>query len=85
MWRDAGFTTFATLIAGLGIGASSNIFSVVNALLLVYWRSATGDFVLSGVFCVRIGKTSKAQFARCSSPVESSRRIALTDAAPGIC
>jgi predicted permease len=32
--RDAGFTTFAILIVGLGIGASSTIFSVVNALLL---------------------------------------------------
>ncbi len=34
MRRDAGFTTFVVLIAGLGIGASSTIFSVVNALLL---------------------------------------------------
>jgi predicted permease len=34
MRRDAGFTTFAILIAGLGIGASSTVFSVVNALLL---------------------------------------------------
>lgn len=32
--RDAGFATFAILIAGLGIGASSTVFSVVNALLL---------------------------------------------------
>ncbi len=32
--RDTGFTVFAVLIAGLGIGASSTIFSVVNALLL---------------------------------------------------
>ncbi len=32
--RDAGFTTFAILIVGLGIGASSTIFSVVNALLI---------------------------------------------------
>src|SRR5438270_13178376 len=32
--RDAGFTIFAILIVGLGIGASSTIFSVVNALLL---------------------------------------------------
>src|SRR5579862_5205837 len=32
--RDAGFTTFAILIVGLGIGASSTVFSVVNALLL---------------------------------------------------
>lgn len=32
--RDAGFTTFALLIVGLGIGASATIFSVVNALLL---------------------------------------------------
>ena len=31
MRRDAGFTTFVILIAGLGIGASSTIFSVVNA------------------------------------------------------
>jgi len=34
MRRDAGFTTFAILIVGLGIGASSTVFSVVNALLL---------------------------------------------------
>ncbi|HLK17399.1 MAG TPA: permease prefix domain 1-containing protein, partial [Bryobacteraceae bacterium] len=34
MRRDAGFTTFAILIAGLGIGASSTVFSVVNALLI---------------------------------------------------
>lgn len=32
--REAGFTVFAILIVGLGIGASSTIFSVVNALLL---------------------------------------------------
>src|ERR1035438_4078697 len=31
---DAGFTAFTILIAGLGIGASSTVFSVVNALLL---------------------------------------------------
>ena len=34
MRRDAGFTSFVILIVGLGIGASSTIFSVVNALLL---------------------------------------------------
>jgi predicted permease len=34
MRRNAGFTTFVILIAGLGIGASSTVFSVVNALLL---------------------------------------------------
>ena len=34
MRREAGFTAFTILIAGLGIGASSTIFSVVNALLL---------------------------------------------------
>ncbi len=32
--RDAAFSVFAVLIAGLGIGASSTVFSVVNALLL---------------------------------------------------
>ncbi|HEY7498191.1 MAG TPA: ABC transporter permease [Vicinamibacterales bacterium] len=32
--RDTGFTTFAILIAGLGIGASATVFSVVNTLLL---------------------------------------------------
>jgi predicted permease len=32
--RDAGFTAFAVLIVGLGIGANSTIFGVVNALLL---------------------------------------------------
>jgi putative ABC transport system permease protein len=34
MGREAGFTTFVVLIIGLGIGASSTIFSVVNALLI---------------------------------------------------
>jgi predicted permease len=34
MRRDAGFTAFTILIAGLGIGASCTVFSVVNALLL---------------------------------------------------
>src|SRR5260370_25349103 len=34
MRRDAGFTAFTILIAGLRIGASSTGFSVVNALLL---------------------------------------------------
>src|SRR6187401_518504 len=32
--RDAGFAAFAILIAGLGIGASVIVFSVVNTLLL---------------------------------------------------
>ena len=32
--RDAGFAIFAILIAGLGIGASATVFSVVNTLLL---------------------------------------------------
>jgi predicted permease len=32
--RDAGFTAFAVLIAGLGIGASATVFSVVNTLIL---------------------------------------------------
>ena len=32
--RDAGFSTFAILIVGLGIGASATIFNVVNALLI---------------------------------------------------
>jgi predicted permease len=32
--RDAGFTTFAILILGLGIGASATVFSVINALLI---------------------------------------------------
>src|SRR3954466_10968264 len=32
--RDTGFAAFAILIAGLGIGASATVFSVLNALLL---------------------------------------------------
>ena len=34
MRRDIGFTSFAVLIMGLGMGASTTIFGVVNALLL---------------------------------------------------
>lgn len=34
MRRDAAFTAFTVLIAGLGIGASATVFSVVNAMLL---------------------------------------------------
>jgi len=34
MRRDAGFTAFTVLIAGLGIGASSTVFSLVNTVLL---------------------------------------------------
>jgi predicted permease len=34
MRRDAAFTAFAILITGIGIGASSTVFSVVNTLLL---------------------------------------------------
>jgi predicted permease len=34
MRRNAGFTTFTILIVGLGIGASSTVFSLVNAVLL---------------------------------------------------
>src|ERR1700721_1101205 len=43
MRRDAGFTTFAILIAALGIGASSTVFSVVNAILLRRSRFAILD------------------------------------------
>ena len=32
--RDAAFTVFAIEIAGLGIGATATVFSVVNALVL---------------------------------------------------
>ena len=32
--KDAAFTVFAVLIVGLGIGASTTLFSVVNTLLL---------------------------------------------------
>jgi predicted permease len=34
MRRNAGFAVFATLIAGLGVGASATVFSVVNTLIL---------------------------------------------------
>ena len=32
--RDSGFTAFAVLIVGLGVGASATVFSVVDTLLL---------------------------------------------------
>src|SRR3954469_23532228 len=34
MRRNAGFTVFAILIAGLGVGASATVFGVVNTLIL---------------------------------------------------
>ncbi len=34
MRRNAGFAVFATLIAGLGVGASATVFSVVNTLIV---------------------------------------------------
>ena len=56
--RDAGFTTFAVLTIGLGIGASTTIFSVVNALLIrplpfrdpgrLVWIANNGKEGLSG-------------------------------------
>ncbi len=55
---DAGFTTFAILVVGLGIGASTTIFSVVNALLIrplpfrdpgrIVWIANNGKDGLSG-------------------------------------
>ncbi len=51
--RDPGFTLFAVLIIGLGIGASATVFSVANALLLrplpfrdagpLVWIANSGD------------------------------------------
>ncbi len=56
--RDAGFTLFAVLIVGLGIGASATVFSVVNALLIrplpfhdparLVWVANSGEIGLSG-------------------------------------
>jgi predicted permease len=56
--HDAGFTTFAILIVGLGVGASSTIFSVVNALLVsplpfsdpgrLVWMANSGNDGLTG-------------------------------------
>ncbi len=56
--RDLGFTVFAILIAGLGIGASVTVFSVVNALMLrplpfrspeqLVWVANSGPDGLSG-------------------------------------
>jgi putative ABC transport system permease protein len=56
--RDAGFAVFAILIAGLGIGASVTVFSVVNTLLLrplpferpseLVWIANSDDTGLSG-------------------------------------
>ncbi|HEX4168976.1 MAG TPA: permease prefix domain 1-containing protein [Bryobacteraceae bacterium] len=43
MRRDAGFTAFTILIAGLGIGASSTVFSVVNACCFVRSHFAIPD------------------------------------------
>lgn len=34
MRRDAAFTAFAVLVIGLGIGASTTVFSVLNAVLV---------------------------------------------------
>ena len=34
LWRDLGFAIFTILIIGLGVGASSTVFSVLNSLLV---------------------------------------------------
>jgi putative ABC transport system permease protein len=34
LWRDLGFAIFTILIIGLGVGASSTVFSVLNSLLM---------------------------------------------------
>ncbi|HEX5081025.1 MAG TPA: ABC transporter permease, partial [Blastocatellia bacterium] len=57
--RDARLATFAILIIGLGVGASSTVFSVINALLLrplpfeaperLLWIANSGEDGLSGV------------------------------------
>jgi predicted permease len=57
--RDARLATFAILIIGLGVGASSTVFSVINALLLrplpfeaperLLWIANSGEEGLSGV------------------------------------
>ena len=57
--RDAGLATFAILIIGLGVGASSTVFSVVNVLLLrplpfesperLAWIANGGTLGLSGM------------------------------------
>ncbi|HEU5021418.1 MAG TPA: ABC transporter permease [Bryobacteraceae bacterium] len=51
--RDAGFTTFAILIVGFGIGASATVFSLIDAMLIrplpfrdpasLVWISNNGD------------------------------------------
>jgi hypothetical protein len=75
--RDAGFTTFAILIVGLGIGASSTVFSVVNALLL---RPLT--FRDPGQLAGNDGHRQKAQHPHRHRDRHGLYRRAADDAAP---
>ncbi len=63
MRRDAGFTAFTILIAGLGIGASSTVFSVVDALLL---RRCVSD--LARLVWISNGEDNASQTEHYSGP-----------------
>ena len=67
--RDVGFTTFAILIVGLGIGASTTVFSVVDALLLRPLPYAHADRLvdLSHTLAMIFEKSSTRTHCRTSS------------------
>ena len=69
--RSAGFTTVAIVTLGLGIGATTAIFSVVNAVLLrplPYPDAGRIVQVFQIIERPNIGTPLRAGFAICSSP-----------------
>lgn len=91
MRRDAGFTTFVILIAGLGIGASATVFSVVNALLLrplpfhdasrlVWIENEQWNMQVSQFLDLRARNTSFADMAGVGSYGNGAGDIELTGA-----
>jgi hypothetical protein len=78
--RDLGFAAVAILCLGLGIGANTTIFSVVNAVLLRPFPYANPDRILA-LHAVRPGADPNPVGAHENPPADAWR--GATDAPPG--